>query len=131
MANYITKQIASKLAVNPKTLTMNGNVPILQHLGTMNCSWLCFQWDFMICEVAMWVLYVESGWLKRKKKKKNKTLGFKAHFLTNHKPQRSCPEMEYCRLWTTIWSDLRHFLSNARMHRVSHALVMQQVIKLK
>lgn len=53
MANYITKQIASKLAVNPKTLTMNGNVPVLQHLGTMNCSWLCFQWDFTICEVAM------------------------------------------------------------------------------
>lgn len=53
MANYITKQIASRLAVNPKTLTMNGNVPILQHLGTMNCSRLCVQWDFTICEVAM------------------------------------------------------------------------------
>lgn len=53
MANYITKQIASKLAVNPKTLTMNGNVPVFQHLGTLNYSWLCFQWDFMICEVAM------------------------------------------------------------------------------
>lgn len=31
MANYITKQIASKLAVNPKILTMIGSVPVFQH----------------------------------------------------------------------------------------------------
>lgn len=31
MANYITKQIASKLAVSANIVTMNGNVPVLQH----------------------------------------------------------------------------------------------------
>lgn len=40
MANYVTKQIASKLAVNPRILTTNGTVPVLQHLGMLDYSWL-------------------------------------------------------------------------------------------
>lgn len=40
MANYITKQIALKLAVNPRILTMNGNVPAFQHSETLDYSWL-------------------------------------------------------------------------------------------
>lgn len=42
--------------------------------------------------------------------------------------QKSCPEVEYCCVLN--WPDLlRHFFfANAQMHRVPHALFMQQVI---
>lgn len=40
MTNNVSKQIASKLAVNPRILTTSGTVPVLQHLRMPDYSWL-------------------------------------------------------------------------------------------
>lgn len=98
--------------VNPRIHTMNGNAPIFQDTGILLVYYYVSNGIKKFMKVLCELFMTKSGWLDLKS---FKTLGFKARSFTKLKPQKPCPEMEYCHVGMNIWSDLlRHF---CQMHR--------------